>query len=503
MQDPDANVGAFDPRALGATTLVDATSSLFRRAEDGKVQQRLVSLEVLVSSQFLAFEASEPRDTIYAVLSLAKDTADRTDLINPPSFYIPPKTSFLDEVMMALWYCFIAIFRRVWLTITHSRPKMEEYGSRIDKRIAPDYDKCLSDVCCGFFEYCCETSDSLDLLCRHWAPRPRSLTPRQKLERAEGGGCEEEAMPSWITSIEGHAYGGPRGVLDGRTNGDSLVGGLGRQNKQQYNASANLRPWVKFGKRKSLDQENGKVEKREPNIVSPVGNVLGNMTADQGPQPKVKEAATVPREFDGTMHVKGRQLGIIEKLTGRVLHGVIPAEAFEYGGWPTTASEDKVPDEVPDRLWRTLVADRGPNGNNAPTWYRRACLECLTHVNANGDFNTNQFKNVPDTPATIKMFLERVQNVIWSRKFFLCKVMNGASPLYGLAPPKTNHGDIICILFGCSVPVVLRKYMPNDTSDHRYTFVGECYVHGMMDGEAIPKKTPEYPYPKNRIFIIT
>jgi len=130
-------------------------------------------------------------------------------------------------------------------------------------------------------------------------------------------------------------------------------------------------------------------------------------------------------------------------------------------------------------------------------------LECLTHVNANGDFNTNQFKNVPDTPATIKMFLERVQNVIWSRKFFLCKVMNGASPLYGLAPPKTNHGDIICILFGCSVPVVLRKYMPNDTSDHRYTFVGECYVHGMMDGEAIPKKTPEYPYPKNRIFIIT
>lgn len=152
MQDPDAHVGALDPRALGATTLVDATSSLFRRAEDGKVQQRLVSLETLVSSQFLAFEASEPRDTIYAVLSLAKDTAERADLIHPPSFYIPPKSSFMDELAIAVWYSCIMVLRWIWFTLIRGAPAPEESKSSIDRRIAPDYDKCLTDVCAGFLE---------------------------------------------------------------------------------------------------------------------------------------------------------------------------------------------------------------------------------------------------------------------------------------------------------------------------------------------------------------
>jgi hypothetical protein len=40
-------------------------------------------------------------------------------------------------------------------------------------------------------------------------------------------------------------------------------------------------------------------------------------------------------------------------------------------------------------------------------------------------------------------------------------------------------GDLICILFGCSVPVILRKH-----KDGFYEFVGESYIYGKMDGEA-------------------
>jgi hypothetical protein len=40
-------------------------------------------------------------------------------------------------------------------------------------------------------------------------------------------------------------------------------------------------------------------------------------------------------------------------------------------------------------------------------------------------------------------------------------------------------GDIICVLFGCSLPVVLRK------KNGYYNFLGECYVHGIMEGEAV------------------
>lgn len=50
-------------------------------------------------------------------------------------------------------------------------------------------------------------------------------------------------------------------------------------------------------------------------------------------------------------------------------------------------------------------------------------------------------------------------------------------------PNQSEVGDLIHILIGCSVPVVLRH-----KDGHSYEFVGECYVHGVMDGEAIERK---------------
>src|ERR1051326_1042004 len=57
--------------ALGASLLVDATGTLFRLT-DG-TRKPLLSLEYLVSN-LSVFQASEPRDTIYALLAIAKDT---------------------------------------------------------------------------------------------------------------------------------------------------------------------------------------------------------------------------------------------------------------------------------------------------------------------------------------------------------------------------------------------------------------------------------------------
>lgn len=49
----------------------------------------------------------------------------------------------------------------------------------------------------------------------------------------------------------------------------------------------------------------------------------------------------------------------------------------------------------------------------------------------------------------------------------------------GLGPIPTQKGDMICVLFGCSVPVLIRKV------ENHHIFVGDCYVHGLMFGEAI------------------
>ena len=56
--------------------------------------------------------------------------------------------------------------------------------------------------------------------------------------------------------------------------------------------------------------------------------------------------------------------------------------------------------------------------------------------------------------------------------------------LLGLAPEMSKKRDFICILYGCSVPVVLRRMVDPVTDEEFFTFIGECYVHGIMDGEA-------------------
>lgn len=50
----------------------------------------------------------------------------------------------------------------------------------------------------------------------------------------------------------------------------------------------------------------------------------------------------------------------------------------------------------------------------------------------------------------------------------------------GLAPITTRAGDAVCILFGGQVPFILRE-----RDDFGHSMIGECYVHGIMDGEAI------------------
>lgn len=50
----------------------------------------------------------------------------------------------------------------------------------------------------------------------------------------------------------------------------------------------------------------------------------------------------------------------------------------------------------------------------------------------------------------------------------------------GLFPEHSKTGDGFFVLSGCHVPFVLRP-----RGDKKFKLVGECYVHGIMGGEAI------------------
>lgn len=492
--------GQLDPRALGANTLVNATSDLFRRSSDGKIHQKLLTLEVLVSSMFLAFEASNPEDTIFAVLSLAKDTfADRTALPTSTSWYKPAKgTIWLRPLKGFCWYLlFICSF--LWYLILKPAEISGDCHPAIDSRVATNYAKSLTDIYADFMEYCVETSDSLDIICRHWAPPPKKLTPVEKLCKEKPGtnksvAKEEEKLPSWIPSIKGHAFGGPAGPLMGRKHGDSFVGELGKNYRLQYNASGGLRPYVKFGKYAQATTPKEIFEESSQGQNETAAGENDGKPQYSDTEPRIP-LPSLPRKFDGTLYIKGFKFAVITNRSDRVSHGIIPEEAFTYGGWNFDLDEQhepgdrKTPNLVPDQLWRTLVADRGPHGESPPPWYRRACLECLQHVNSEGGMNTDQFKNFEDAPSAMVAYLERVQQVVWNRRFFLADGRGGQT-LYGLCPPEAEVGDIICILFGCSVPVLLKKSKLRE--DH-CTLVGECYVHEMMDGEAVTI-SPKFPY---------
>jgi hypothetical protein len=61
----------------------------------------------------------------------------------------------------------------------------------------------------------------------------------------------------------------------------------------------------------------------------------------------------------------------------------------------------------------------------------------------------------------------------------------------GLAPSHAEPGDVIIIIYGAIVPFIVRRL-----SNGQSQFVGEAYVHGIMDGEYIEKN------PSNETFIL-
>lgn len=78
----------------------------------------------------------------------------------------------------------------------------------------------------------------------------------------------------------------------------------------------------------------------------------------------------------------------------------------------------------------------------------------------------------PNVLSTLSFFQSLPHNL---RHFALVETASG---YIGLAPIDTATGDSICVLNGSSYPVVLRR------KDDHYILIGQCFVLGLMEGEA-------------------
>ena len=70
-------------------------------------------------------------------------------------------------------------------------------------------------------------------------------------------------------------------------------------------------------------------------------------------------------------------------------------------------------------------------------------------------------------------WMERVSGGADGRRF-----ARGKKGYYALCPPAARDGDVLCLLLGGQTLFCLRP------DGDGYFFVGECYVHGLMDGGA-------------------
>ncbi|ORY03155.1 heterokaryon incompatibility protein-domain-containing protein [Clohesyomyces aquaticus] len=331
--------------------------------------------------------------------------------------------------------------------------------------LEPDYSKDLFEVYKEFTEWAVEDSGSLDIICRHWALPERTdrgpTTPRLV------------TLPSWIKTVDDAPFGKGDDVLKGRKAGDSFVGLPG---KSYYNASGGkLGPKIRFGHK-----------------TTPVSPRIGS--SRHSADPSSQEAI-----HDMSLYAEGLLIGNVEYASDPIPDGVIPQKCLEKAGW--TPSNRNELDSAPEQLWRTLVADRGPNGTEVPTYYHRACLHCLVNRTANGHINTRDLlkrKDFQDQQSIVQDYLERVQAVTWDRSFLEVippkegqTVGQGgrSDKMIGLGPSTTKQGDLVVILYGCSVPCILRpcrSALAGRRGMHDYfQFIGEAYIYGKMDGEAM------------------
>ncbi|KAH7094642.1 heterokaryon incompatibility protein-domain-containing protein [Paraphoma chrysanthemicola] len=378
-----------------AFKLLDVIDGAFTKSADGVIIDYRISLETLVHLATFC-DTSDKRDSIYALLNMANDTGSA------------------------------------------------DQAQENDTILLPDYGKTVLDVYADFIMHCCRQSDSLDILCRPWAPTPSSSAQSTCIiDRNDIG-----SVPTWIRTRETMPYGNPSSRSKIRLHGNPLVGS---SQKRLYSTHHRTQPAISVGR----DSTTG--------------------------------------VCNGSLTVKGIAIAKISRRSTRMANAIVTKESLELLGSITRRSQSGNI-SLPDAIWRTLCANRDERGDPATASFRAAMLDVLQRsledvdaLRANDVMELMSSIDVEellenDIPEHTRTFLGVVRDTVWNRRTFRSEPTGiWPRPLTGLIPQYARVGDVIAILYGCSVPVVLREVVTS--VDNWWELVGEAYVHGIMDGE--------------------
>lgn len=279
-----------------------------------------------------------------------------------------------------------------------------------------DYDQNPLDVYKLFLDRVIKKSRSLDILNRPWAPES-GFDASDRPETIE--------LPSWIASLSRKPFQAAENGNMFRFNPDPLVGPV----RNRFYAAS--------------------------------GNEEADIHIDTLPAPDGRS----------TLTVRGFVLDEITETYNASSFGAVPGDWLEAGGW-AKEKDGSIP-PPPEALWRTLVADRDNEGHVPARWYPMVFQSVAKERGLAYGFETYRFIH-ESTNAWIAELFRRVQAVVWGRKLIntqgkYTKYLSGTPTQgIGLAPKGAERGDLVCIILGCSVPLVLRRV--DDTAHHNPFF---------------------------------
>lgn len=150
---------------------------------------------------------------------------------------------------------------------------------------------------------------------------------------------------------------------------------------------------------------------------------------------------------------------------------------------PVYVNREDVLEAYTRTLWVDNFGDRWlPNSSHEPAY--QDCISLVRVLVESGiDLITQAFPRQTD----INRCLNRAHRACTGRALFSTE-----DGRIGLAPASLAAGDDLCLLFSCCKPLVLRPVSDAENPEKgRHTVVGECYLHGMMYGQALLGDLPD------------
>ena len=140
------------------------------------------------------------------------------------------------------------------------------------------------------------------------------------------------------------------------------------------------------------------------------------------------------------------------------------------------------PETVEDAFWEVLCSyldQASPDGMLMGDQYLFRDLQAARKSYQEGlEFLRTSTQCSPK--QRVNLYISNIILSIGSRRFFASR---NPRELLGLAPFSAQVNDQIAILIGSSFPHIIRKH--GEAGKREWTYVGEAYVHGFMDGEAL------------------